>query len=215
MYENGICFKRPISPQTAQEYFQYFDESIIYMRNLKLEPNGKSILLTKSNMPFLGFAIVLTNFRSFYNEYVSSNILPFVLIFWFSQDHLELLFASIRQMFGCNDNPSAKQFESAWRRLLGQHQITASESANCVNNDTMYLNVLNVSSRKETNVKRKEEQNEGKLVKENNNFIATVHEEVNEEEIMNMRSIVYDPIDSNNLKIHMISYIACAAKKYN
>lgn len=51
-------------------------------------------------------------------------------------------------MFGCNDNPSARHLESAWRKLLGQHQITASESSNCMNNDFEFLGVLNASSRK-------------------------------------------------------------------
>lgn len=51
-------------------------------------------------------------------------------------------------MFGCNDNPSAKQFESAWRKLLGQHQIGSSENANCMDNDFKSLTVLNASSRK-------------------------------------------------------------------
>lgn len=55
-------------------------------------------------------------------------------------------------MFGCNDNPSARHFESAWRKLLGQHQITASESSNCMNNDFEFLNVLNASSRKDAKV---------------------------------------------------------------
>lgn len=209
MHENAICFKRPISPQTQEEYFKYFDESIIYMRNLKLELDGKSILLTNQKMPFLGFTILLTNFRSFYNEYVSSNILPNVFTFRFSQDHLELLFASIRQMFGCNDNPSAKQFESAWRRLLGQHQITASEYANCANNDTAYLSVLNASSRTKTNEKRKKEQKGNILMNENNNTIVTAHSAIDEEEIMNIRSIISNPIYSNDLKTHMISYMAC------
>lgn len=213
MHEDAICFKRPISPQTEKEYFEYSEESITYMKNLKLKLGGKSILLTKSKMPFLGFTIVLTNFRSFYNEYVNSNILPYVMTFRFSQDHLELLFACIRQMFGCNDNPSAKQFESAWRRLLGQHQITASEYANCANNDVMYLNVLNASSRKETNEKFKSEQKGGTLVNENNNIIATSHRVIDEEEIMNIRSIVYNPIYSDDLKSHMISYIACVLQK--
>lgn len=51
-------------------------------------------------------------------------------------------------MFGCNDNPSARQLESAWKKLLGQHQINASESANCIGNDFNFLSVLNASSRK-------------------------------------------------------------------
>lgn len=209
MHENALCFKRPISPKTEKEYFEYFDESIRYMKGLKLRSDGKSILLTKSKMPFLGFTIILTNFRSFYMEYVSSNILPHVLTFRFSQDHLELLFASIRQMFGCNDNPSAKQFESAWRRLLGQHQITASKSANCANNDTMYLTVLNASSRKKTNDKLKK----GQHGNENNILIAPKCILIDDEEIINMRSIVLDPVYSDNLKGHMISYMACVIQQ--
>lgn len=59
------------------------------------------------------------------------------------------LFQGIRQMFGCNDNPSAKQFESAWRKLLGQHQIGSPETANCMDNDFKSLTVLNASSRKQ------------------------------------------------------------------
>lgn len=57
-------------------------------------------------------------------------------------------FEGIREMLGCNDNPSARQWEAAWRKLLGQHQITASDSSNCINNDVPFLSVLNVSSRK-------------------------------------------------------------------
>lgn len=154
MKEEGTHFKAPISPQNKEQIFIYIDESIEYMKNLKLSKNGKSILKTTSKVPFLGFSICLKNFRSFYIEYVEqAAVLPYVITFRFSQDHLELLlFGCIRQMFGCNDNPSAKQFESAWRRLLGNHQVTASVSANCRNNDVEFLTVLNSSSRKESNL---------------------------------------------------------------
>lgn len=98
MHETGIGFKRPISPETETEYFRYFDESTEYIRKLKLSMDGKSILTTKSKMPFLGFLINMQNFRSFYLEYVHTKILPCVITFRFSQDHLELLFSCIRQM---------------------------------------------------------------------------------------------------------------------
>lgn len=51
-------------------------------------------------------------------------------------------------MFGCNDNPSARHLESAWRKMLGHQQITASESSNCKDNDFSFLHILNASSRK-------------------------------------------------------------------
>lgn len=69
--------------------------------------------------------------------------------FIFSIRFYQIKLEGIRQMFGCNDNPSARQWEAAWRKLLGQHQITVSDSANCINNDVPFLSVLNVSSRKE------------------------------------------------------------------
>lgn len=98
MRENANGFKRPISPETKNQYFQYFDDSISYIRGIKLSPNGKIILKTAAKTPFMGFIVDMQNFRSFYLEYVESNILPHVLAFRFSQDHLELLFSCIRQM---------------------------------------------------------------------------------------------------------------------
>lgn len=97
MKETAIGFKRPISPETAKEFFKFFDDSINYIKGLKLA-NGKSILKTKSKTPFLGFIMDMDNFRIFYMEYVQSGILPYIITFRFSQDHLELLFACIRQM---------------------------------------------------------------------------------------------------------------------
>lgn len=72
----------------------------------------------------------------------------------------------------------------------------------------MYLNVLNASSRKETNDKLKKEQSGNNLVNENNNN-TTTYTVIDEEEIITIRSIVLDPIYSDNLKGHMISYMAC------
>lgn len=49
-------------------------------------------------------------------------------------------------MFGCNDNPTARQLESPWKSLLGQNQITASENSNSLNNDSTISNTYNKAS---------------------------------------------------------------------
>lgn len=99
MHESGTGFKRPICPETKNEYFKYFDESIAYIKGLKLSLNPiKHILGSRSRTGYVGFIVAMTNFRSLYIEYVDSNIIPHVMTFCFSQDHLELLFACIRQM---------------------------------------------------------------------------------------------------------------------
>lgn len=204
MYEDGIHFKAPISPKNKESFFKYIDESIDYMEKLKLSANGKSILKTK----YLGFSICLTNFRNFYLEYVErAAMIPYVMTFRFSQDHLELLFASIRQMFGCNDNPSAKQFESAWRRLLGNHQITASESAKCQNNSVEFLTVLNSSSRKESNLKSMGSQQEDDISQDANISTVNIAEsEIDEEEFADLQSLITDPSSPDDLEKHMIAY---------
>lgn len=91
----AICFKRPISAETKDEYFKYFDDSIAYIKGLKLSPDGKSILTTKSRTAFFSFIICMQNFRSFYERYVEGGILTSVATFHFSQDHLELLFSCV------------------------------------------------------------------------------------------------------------------------
>lgn len=84
---DAIGFKRTISPQTKDEYFKYFDESIAYFKNLKLSPQGQSILKTQSKT-----VVIMTNFRLFYQSYVEGGTLEYVATFHFSQDHLELFF---------------------------------------------------------------------------------------------------------------------------
>lgn len=113
-------------------------------------------------------------------------------------------------MFGCNDNPSARQFESAWRKLLGQHQISASESANCINNDIPFLNVLNVSSRKEKpNINHSDEENGN----ENNNI--DYEDEFNQLDMIE-DSYVFSLIDDtlpDSLEDHIASYFAAVLEK--
>lgn len=215
MYEDGLHFKAPMSPKNKEKFFKYMDESIDYMKKLKISPTGKSILKTRSKIPFLGFTICLKNFRTFYHDYVEqAAVIPYVMTFRFSQDQLELFFACVRQMFGCNDNPSAKQFESAWRRLLGNHQITASEAANCQNNGVEFLTILNSSSRKESNCMSMKNQDEdkGNLQNETDTNNAT-ESAIDEEELDTLRSLIIDPSLSNDLETHMIAYTASVIQK--
>ena len=42
----------------------------------------------------------------------------FLCTYKFSQDHLELFFGKVRRLGGCNNNPTARQFVSAYRKLV-------------------------------------------------------------------------------------------------
>lgn len=114
-------------------------------------------------------------------------------------------------MFGCNDNPSARQLESAWRRLLGQHQISASESANCMHNDITFLSVLNASSRKEKiniNNVQFEEENQN-----NNNDYEDDFDKWDIAEDTHFHTLFTDDALSDNIGDHITSYLASVLEK--
>lgn len=103
-------------------------------------------------------------------------------------------------MFGCNDNPSAQQLESAWRKLLGQHQVTASEEANIANNDFTFLSILNTSSRKPKGSKKHIE------VNENNNMVT-------DEEIAESEFLFPDDDVTASFENHIACYLASLIEK--
>lgn len=61
-----------------------------------------------------------------------------------SQDHIEMFFSAVRSRGGFNNNPTAKQFKAAYKRLLCHTEIVSSKNANCLSLDD--TNILNVSS---------------------------------------------------------------------
>jgi len=62
-----------------------------------------------------------------------------------SQDHIETFFSSIRQRGGFNNNPSCKQFKSAYKKLLVHSEISGSQYGNCVAiPDSTQMSVVNV-----------------------------------------------------------------------
>lgn len=106
-------------------------------------------------------------------------------------------------MFGCNDNPSPRHLESAWRKLLGQHQIKASNAANCAENDIEFLSVLEVSSRKQPN--------DSKVLSDLPQTEVIPSEcdgTIESDDLSVLCSIADDESDSNTLESHVISYTA-------
>ncbi|CAH1994072.1 unnamed protein product [Acanthoscelides obtectus] len=121
-------FKRPLSPATAEHFFSFFDELSSYIKNLKL--GSIPIIQSPRKTGFLGFLICITSLKGLYNAYILENKLKFILTNKLSQDHLELFFGAIRGKGGYNNNPSARHFEAAYKRLLVHTEITGPSSGN-------------------------------------------------------------------------------------
>ena len=134
-------WNRPFQSSREIEYFKFLEEAKQYIMSLHIfDPLSKSlnikknvvsqddidrsILKSKRKTGFLGFLICINSLKELYQEMVTkSKTLNFLLTYKLSQDHIELFFGQIRSMGGCNNNPTARQFKSAYKKLLVKNEI--------------------------------------------------------------------------------------------
>lgn len=135
--------KSPLSVENFSGVFQFLKEAETYIKSLS-QPNGVKILESNRKSGFLGFLVTIRSVLSLYTDLIETEKLKFLLTYKFSQDHLEMFFSCIRSKGGFNNNPTAKQFAAAYKRLLVHHQVTSSTFANCIPLDE--TTVLNASS---------------------------------------------------------------------
>lgn len=98
----------------------------------KNSPNTFQSLITSNRKTgFIGLIICLTSIENVFDDVIKNGILDFFLSYKISQDHLEMFFSAIRAKGGFNNNPTASQFEAAYKRLIIHNEIKLSSFANC------------------------------------------------------------------------------------
>lgn len=128
-------FKSALNSQNKNEIFSFLDKLTEYILSLKVvDPNtGKKIRIVDSIWK-TGYRGCVTNsiaLREMFAEFVETNhCMEFLAPYRLSQDHLEMFFGKIRSMNGSNDNPTASQFVSAYRKLMCTWDIDLSEYSN-------------------------------------------------------------------------------------
>lgn len=94
-------------------------------------PERPKLIDGRRKTAFIGFLANIKSIRNIFDNYVApENALKYILTYKMSQDHLELFFCAIRALGRGNNNPSAQQFSSAYKRLLTHHAIKAT-GGNC------------------------------------------------------------------------------------
>lgn len=123
-------FKRAVNEGNASAIFEYLDKAIKYLANLKCD---KGPLLTQSQrkVGFLGFIGCAEAVRHFYKTLIATGELIFFPFYKTSQDHLELFFGNIRSHGGANNNPTARQFKAAYKKILVHTELKDFGSGNC------------------------------------------------------------------------------------
>lgn len=94
---------------------------------------------------------MLKSIVGLFDDLVKNDQMDFILSYKISQDHIEMFFSAIRSRGGFCNNPTASQFESAYKRLLIHTEIATSTQANFMRLDeTEILTVTSSSQRIES-----------------------------------------------------------------
>ena len=80
---------------------------------------------TKQKCGFLGYMVAIESTKGVFADWVEppDSPLKYLLMYKFSQDHLELYFNCMRSAGGSNNNPTAQQFIGTFKRLLLRSSI--------------------------------------------------------------------------------------------
>ena len=139
-------FKAPISLNNIASFTAFLNDAKCYIFGLKeiCMPVEKLILKSNRKTGFLGFIICINSLLGLIDFLTTELSFNFLCTYRLSQDHLELFFGKIRRMGCCNNNPSATQFRSAYRKLIINNQIEDIISGNCLS--LQDIPILTVSS---------------------------------------------------------------------
>ena len=129
-------FKSPLQVSNYLVVFEFLSECSTYILNLHQANNAlaQTIITSNRRTGFIGFLLRIQSIMSLFRELVLSNNygMNFLLTYKLSQDHIELFFGKIRSMGGCNNNPTARQFKSAYKKILTHNDIQDVISGNCL-----------------------------------------------------------------------------------
>lgn len=128
--------KSPIRKTNKESVCNLISFTITYLKQI-CDGNYNPVLRGRRRTAIMGFILDLMSVKSIAEEYVwqEDSELKYLLTRKFSQDHLELFFATVRSRGGNNNNPSALQFRSAYRKVLLAN-ISPPSSGNCAADNT-------------------------------------------------------------------------------
>lgn len=140
---NQYGYKKAINEWNAPTIFDYLDEAVEYISTLKAQ-DGTLLIKSPRKVGFLGFLGCVQAVKHFYRTLIETKELLFFPFYKVSQDHLELLFCNIRCHGGANNNPTARQFKAAYKKLLVHVELKDYGNGNCTALEN--LSILNCSS---------------------------------------------------------------------
>lgn len=133
---NCIGYKKALCKDNIETVMLFTNKFKTYIEGLKIEDKPGifvPVLQSSRKTGFIGFIVCLESIIKLYSTLVITNRLEHIKIYRLSQDHLELFFGSIRSHGGHNNNPTVRQFRSAYKKLVIRiNDITIFNTGNCI-----------------------------------------------------------------------------------
>jgi len=136
----GRFSKAPMKEINRNEWSQLFRKAQDYISSMT-DLKGSKLIHTQRKAAFLGFLINMKSFEHLFENLVSSKKMDYLLTYKTSQDHIELFFCALRSRLGSNNNPTAREFFSSYRRLLLHNEIRGNGGNCLLQDDTSILSL--------------------------------------------------------------------------
>lgn len=138
-------WKKALCEENIEDVRVYLLEAAGYFSSMKEFGSGQLMIHANRRTGFLGFLACINSALGLYDCLIQKNkFLKYLPTIKVSQDHLELFFGAIRSFGRCNDNPTTRQFEAAFKRLIIHNEIRDVTSGNCL--PLEHIKILSVSS---------------------------------------------------------------------
>jgi len=137
MNSRNLCsygWKRPLQADNNSEVMQFIADIQKYLLSITLPGDNLPVVRSRRKTGFIGFLVCCKSIEVINEMLLTSPkpVLEYLLTYRMSQDHIELFFSKIRSMGGFNNNPSARQFLAAYKRVLTHCEIQEVTRGNCV-----------------------------------------------------------------------------------
>lgn len=138
----GKGFKAPMRKTNQERWQKILQEARKFLLGLQSQL-GKPMYLGQRKTGFVGFVASIDSCMKLFSVLVDAPNSPmsYLLTYKFSQDHLELFFAAVRSCGGFNNNPTARQFQACYKRLLMRHNIKNGNGNCSIMDNTTILNI--------------------------------------------------------------------------
>lgn len=149
---HGYGFKRAMNRENYLDVCRRMDEAKLYLLSLTVHETSqrpeKNVALIKSRRftGYLGLCVSIESAKILFKALVENEACPitYLPLHKVSQDHIELFFCNVRSAGGCNDNPTPRQFEGIYKKMLIHTELQQSVTGNCIPLEN--ISILNCSS---------------------------------------------------------------------